>query len=187
MPLVSRTSTQGNFFKEDEEPSNWQDSDLWSDTNASPRALFINNDGTALQLGSFSVDEIQSDQPANVGAGGIAPNFQSTLELSATFVEVASVTVTVDEDESTVFLVAYAAFGSRNGTRTCHLRVQEGTTDRIADTTVACPVSRMRSVFANATLTGVSSGSHTYDLDISSDSATESACFQAGIKAIVVK
>jgi len=50
MPLVTRRSLQGNIFKRDDEPPQWSDGDLWEDSNASPRALFINNDGTALQV-----------------------------------------------------------------------------------------------------------------------------------------
>jgi len=50
MPLVTRISGQGNIFKRDDEPPNWIDGDLWADSNATPRALFINNDGTAEQL-----------------------------------------------------------------------------------------------------------------------------------------
>ena len=50
MPLVTRISNQGNIFKEDEEPPNWLDGDLWADSDESPRALFINNNGTARRI-----------------------------------------------------------------------------------------------------------------------------------------
>ena len=50
MPLVTRISTQGNIFKDDSEPTIWTNGDLWADSNASPRALFINNGGTAKQI-----------------------------------------------------------------------------------------------------------------------------------------
>jgi len=50
MPLVTRQANQGNIFKRDDEPPQWDDGDLWADSNASPRSLFINNDGTALRI-----------------------------------------------------------------------------------------------------------------------------------------
>jgi len=50
MPLVTRTSSQGNIFNQPEEPAVWEDGDLWADSDSSPRSLFINNDGTALQI-----------------------------------------------------------------------------------------------------------------------------------------
>lgn len=50
MPLVTRTSNQGHIFNQDEEPATWENGDLWADSNASPRALFINDDGTARQI-----------------------------------------------------------------------------------------------------------------------------------------
>jgi len=50
MPFVQRTSKQGNIFKQDVEPLNWLDADLWADTNSTPRSLFINDDGTALRV-----------------------------------------------------------------------------------------------------------------------------------------
>jgi hypothetical protein len=50
MPLVTRTSTQGNIFEQDSQPATWEDSDLWADSDANPRALFINNNGTALHI-----------------------------------------------------------------------------------------------------------------------------------------
>ena len=45
MPLVTRQATQGNLFKQDVEPPNWVDGDLWSDTTAN--LLKLNNNGTA--------------------------------------------------------------------------------------------------------------------------------------------
>lgn len=50
MPFVTRTSLQGNIFKQDSEPDNWLNGDLWADTNSTPRHLFINNAGTALRV-----------------------------------------------------------------------------------------------------------------------------------------
>lgn len=43
MPLVTRQATQGNLFKQDVEPPNWVDGDLWSDT--SNNILNRNNNG----------------------------------------------------------------------------------------------------------------------------------------------
>lgn len=50
MPLVTRTSTQGNLFKQASEPSDWENCDLWSDSDETPRTLYINNAGSALKI-----------------------------------------------------------------------------------------------------------------------------------------
>ena len=50
MPLVTRRSNQGHIFKQDAEPTPWDNGDLWADSNASPRLLFINDNGTAEQI-----------------------------------------------------------------------------------------------------------------------------------------
>ena len=49
MPLVTRTSTQGNLYKEATEPPNWLDGDLWSDTAGN--SLKLNDGGTAKSIG----------------------------------------------------------------------------------------------------------------------------------------
>ena len=48
MPLVTRQVNQGNLFKEDIEPSQWLDGDLWSDTTAN--SLKLNDNGTAKNI-----------------------------------------------------------------------------------------------------------------------------------------
>lgn len=48
MPLVSRTSNQGNLFKESSEPAGWQDADLWTDSTNN--VLYINDGGTARKV-----------------------------------------------------------------------------------------------------------------------------------------
>ena len=55
MPLVTRQANQGNLFKQDTEPPDWQDGDLWSDTTAN--VLKLNNSGTAEAVGK-SIAEI---------------------------------------------------------------------------------------------------------------------------------
>jgi len=50
MPLVTRKTGQANLFKEAAEPPNWLDADLWADSDSIPARLFINNDGTALEI-----------------------------------------------------------------------------------------------------------------------------------------
>ena len=48
-PLVTRETNQGNFYKQATEPADWQDGDLWSDTN--DNKLFLNVGGTATEIG----------------------------------------------------------------------------------------------------------------------------------------
>jgi len=68
MPLVTRFAKQGNFFKNDTEPPEWTDGDLWADDDASPRALFINNAGTALEVGTIDEgDNTLTNGAANAG------------------------------------------------------------------------------------------------------------------------
>lgn len=55
MPLVTRQVNQGNLFKEDTEPSQWLDGDLWSDTTTN--LLKRNNNGTVQTIGR-SIAEI---------------------------------------------------------------------------------------------------------------------------------
>ena len=49
MPLVTRQVNQGNLFKQDVEPTDWQDGDLWSDTTTN--ILKLNDSGTAVNVG----------------------------------------------------------------------------------------------------------------------------------------
>ena len=54
MPLVTRQANQGNLFKQDTEPPDWQDGDLWSDTT--DNSLKLNVSGTATDIGAISED-----------------------------------------------------------------------------------------------------------------------------------
>ena len=45
MPLVTRRANQGNLFKQDTEPPDWLNGDLWSDTAAN--LLKRNNNGAS--------------------------------------------------------------------------------------------------------------------------------------------
>jgi len=47
MPLVTRTSAQGNIFAQDLQPTGWKDGDVWIDTSINPHRLFVNVSGTA--------------------------------------------------------------------------------------------------------------------------------------------
>lgn len=58
MPLVTRQANQGVFFKTDTEPPDWQNSDIWIDTDNSN--LAINRNGTSVQqlLGTYAQGDI---------------------------------------------------------------------------------------------------------------------------------
>lgn len=53
MPLVTRSSEQGNLFKQDLEPGGWLNGDLWSDTTAN--VLKLNVGGTASEIGGLEL------------------------------------------------------------------------------------------------------------------------------------
>ena len=48
MPLVTRSSTNGNIFNQTAEPPNWSNGDLWSDNDNA--VLNINDNGTAVPV-----------------------------------------------------------------------------------------------------------------------------------------
>lgn len=54
MPLVSRTSNQGNLYKQATEPAGWLDGDVWSDTTANTLKNNVNGTATAIGKSSFS-------------------------------------------------------------------------------------------------------------------------------------
>lgn len=49
MPLVTRSSTQGNLYRESTEPPNWINGDVWVDTDDG--TVYVNKSGTATQIG----------------------------------------------------------------------------------------------------------------------------------------
>ena len=48
MPLVTRTSQQGNLFRQAVEPPNWLNGDMWVDTDNAKVA--VNRSGTAQRI-----------------------------------------------------------------------------------------------------------------------------------------
>lgn len=60
MPLVSRTSNQGNLYKEATTPPNWLDGDLWSDTTANSVKVNVGGIATAVGATSFSSSAVVS-------------------------------------------------------------------------------------------------------------------------------
>ena len=48
MPLVTRTSVQGNVYKQATEPPSWENGDLWIDTDDG--IVYVNIDDTASQV-----------------------------------------------------------------------------------------------------------------------------------------
>jgi len=186
MPLVTRTSLQGNFFQQDDEPANWDDADLWADTNLSPRGLFINNNGTALRLGTTSLDETGSDTFFGVAAGGtVAPD--ALFNPGTTYTTRASVTVDVDNDDSFVTLVGVVSCYQNAVTRTDSIRIRESTTVVVAEVTNVREATQVEPILAIGTISGVSSGNHTYDLQhhLSVSDASD-RFFNASIGAVVV-
>jgi len=177
MPLVTRTSTQGNFFKEDEEPTNWQNADLWADTNVSPRTLFINNDGTALALGVGAVSDSDSDIDAEgATAGGIQRRFEVIGDTSGAFVVKLSITLTPTLANNIVIITGTACIGTTvsalRGARIQESGAEVGSST-FSETSAAASWRNMQTV---AVLTDVSVAAHTFDIAvIANHAATEAA------------
>lgn len=49
MPLVTRQANQGNLFSQATEPTDWQNGNIWIDTDNAN--VFVNRSGTAVQIG----------------------------------------------------------------------------------------------------------------------------------------
>ncbi len=86
MPLVTRFANQGNFFKQDTEPADWQEGDLWSDTTND--LLFINVGGVATAIGSSAFEildnyEATSEEASHIKSG-LSISFDDTSEIIVT-------------------------------------------------------------------------------------------------------
>lgn len=66
MPLVTRTSVQGNMFRQATEPTNWQNGDIWVDTDNAN--VSVNNSGTAVQIGIGTLGTVAQAVSVNAGA-----------------------------------------------------------------------------------------------------------------------
>jgi len=168
MPLVTRTSNQGNFFQQDEEPPNWSNADLWADTNLSPRGLFINNDGTALQLGSASVTTAETQLNAELAPTAITRALTNT---TGTTLVAADVTPTTGTNN-----IVIAGYGSGYGSIAGGITValNEGVTTLVSDTasgSIGAVVGQM----LITTETDVSVAAHTYDVEVTGN-ASRNAC-----------
>lgn len=49
MPLVTRTSVQGNIYRQSTQPTSWENGDLWVDTDDGK--VYVNVSGTATEVG----------------------------------------------------------------------------------------------------------------------------------------
>ena len=56
MPLVTRRANQGNLFKQDTEPPDWLDGDLWSDTTANELKINVSGTAASILTGSVTID-----------------------------------------------------------------------------------------------------------------------------------
>ena len=48
MPLVTRTATAGNIYRQSTEPTQWVNGDVWVDTDDSQ--MYVNDSGTARRI-----------------------------------------------------------------------------------------------------------------------------------------
>ena len=119
MPLVQRSLAQGKFFRQDDEPT-WEDGDLWSDTNLVNTALFINNNGTPLELGTFvEGDNSKSSSTQSVGTGVVVNGGAGSANVTDT--------VTPVNSTNEVILCA-AAWGADTSAHTTTIELREGVT-----------------------------------------------------------
>jgi len=173
MPLVSRTSLQGNFFQEDTEPPNWQNADLWADTNASPRALFINNAGTARELGSASADVDDNDLTA-VGAAAQLDQLSVQFNHSTSFQVRTSATVTPSNATNIVILAGCCVMKGRGGSQTWTLEISEGGTERVtAVTSTFDTIATDLGLNILGVLTDEAAEASTYDVRTKSSAANQ--------------
>jgi len=149
MPLVTRTSTQGNLFKQATEPTQWVNADLWSDSDSTPRSLFINNDGTALELGVFSEGDGQltnsqttSGLPQNIALNETWGNGSEAVTIvnstnkvclcacayTASAIGAGTTSCSIRED-TTVLASSTQAYGDDNGAMVIVMHVEDDVTD----------------------------------------------------------
>jgi hypothetical protein len=168
MPFVSRTSLQGNFFKKTTEPTDWTNADLWADSDASPRSLFINNNGTALQLGSAALNQTVE---GTIAAGALVVTLitinSCTDASSASYTTIKSITFTPTKATNTILVVGFQEFLRKGaGTESCFAKITEGGVDIIAEETATVPAADTQALFLMGSKTNVSAVAHTYDLQV---------------------
>jgi len=164
MPLVQRSLATGKFFRQDAEPQ-WTDGDLWSETDTSPTGLFINNGGTALRIGSASLDETDE---STIGTGGDSVNLPSLNVISnGAYEDIASVTFTPTSANNLILICGWAAWVVANGPRTGFLRVTETVDgDIIAEEEVTSSGFTCIGLQLTGSKSDVTAAEHTYTLQI---------------------
>jgi len=185
MPLVTRTSNQGNFFQQDAEPPNWSNADLWADTNLSPRGLFINNAGTALQLGTCAIEDSgQEGTATGTTAGGVSRRID---QITTSYVVKDSVTVTPSIASNTVIIVASYCCGTPTD-RTVNVEIQESGVEigssEVSEASGAAASFQLETI---AILTDVTAEAHTYDVAAFASANNSVETFGATITAHVIQ
>ena len=173
MPFVSRTTTQGNFFKKDTEPTDWTNADLWADSDSSPRKLYINNNGTALELGTPDVDESANSDTANGSLGQVGVH-HTKENITGTYATKASITLTPDSAVNKVILFA-ATSGQDlvNGGATFTMRISEGGSDvGSSEVVLTLGVNECGFISTSVVLSNVTAAAHTYDVQVKSNGTT---------------
>lgn len=174
MPYVSRTSNIGSLFKQASEPANWVNADLWADTDASPRTLYINNNGTALALGVGAVGDSETSLATEgAEAGGITRRFETVGSVGFTVKK--SITLAPTLSNNIVVIVGSACLGL-TAAATRQARIEESAAEVGSSTISDTSGLSWLNMLTVAILTDVSVATHTYSLAVASNHAsTESA------------
>lgn len=68
MPLVTRTTVSGNVYRQATEPSDWQNGDLWVDTDNGQVYVNVNGTATLVQLAAVTANRLLVSDSAGVVA-----------------------------------------------------------------------------------------------------------------------
>jgi hypothetical protein len=187
MPQVTRFALQGNFFKQDTEPNDWVDSDLWADTSQSPPVLNINNNGTALAIGSVEAAGSDTGKTPDATANNIS---SATIEFnhSTTFQTRCSASVTPTKGSNLIVLSGSAVIRGRGGSQTFTLEISEGGTEVVTAVTSTFNTNNDTSILLiNGVLSDQSIASHTYDNRTKSSGANQVGLGDCGIFANLIE
>jgi len=185
MPLVQRNLASGQLFRQDAEPTDWRDADLWADTNSTPRALFINDDGTAVELGTFNIDSTVLDESSQTSADALE-SFTLEFNHATSFGTRASITLTPTSANNLIILYAMAVMRGRGGSQTWTQEISEGGVERItAVTSTFDTIAATLILTINGTLSDEAAEASTYDLRTKSSSANQIALGDCSIFGVV--
>jgi len=109
---------------------------------------------------------------------------------SSSFGTNSSVTITVDENDSLVVLVGWAAYGTdRAAGATAQCKILDGAVEVVSAVSLGLGQFNVKTVVCFGVITGVSSGSHTYNMQslLSPSAGSTEQFYSSGVYAAVIK